>query len=72
MKKANREATIGIPEDYAEELAPCSFRGGGPRPVQAGWATQENTAATRERTATLVYYEIANTAARRERTARQG
>ena len=55
MKKANREATIGIPEDYAEELAPCSFRGGGPRPVQAGWATQESTAATRERTATLGY-----------------
>ena len=23
MKKANREATIGIPEDYAEELNPC-------------------------------------------------
>ena len=40
--------------------------------MQAGWATQENPAATRERTATLVYYQIVNTAAIRERTARLG
>ena len=42
--------------NYAEELGPLLFWGGGPRPVQAGRATQENTAATRERTATLVCY----------------
>ena len=40
--------------------------------MQAGWATQENTVAKREWTATLVYYQIANTAAKRERTARLG
>ena len=27
MKKANREATIGIPEDYAEELSPLLLPG---------------------------------------------
>ena len=27
MKKANREATIGIPEDYAEELGPLLLLG---------------------------------------------
>ena len=51
---------------------PFSSWGGGPRPVQAGWATRENTAAKRERTTTLAYYQIVNTAARRERTARLG
>ena len=27
MKKANREATIGIPEDYAEKLSPLLLPG---------------------------------------------
>ena len=36
MKKANREATIGIPEDYAEELSPLLLPGRRAEPG-AGW-----------------------------------
>ena len=36
MKKANREATIGIPEDYAEKLSPLLLPGRRAEPG-AGW-----------------------------------
>ena len=60
MKKANREATIGIPEDYAEELSPLLLPGRRAEPG-AGWLGDAGEyCGDRERTATLVYYQIGN------------